>query len=65
MLQADLLLVNKIDLAPHVGADLERMRRDVATARPDRPSLFTDLASEADVEAVFEQLRQSALFDAG
>ena len=32
MLQADLLVVNKIDLAPHVGADLERMRGDVAVA---------------------------------
>ena len=37
MLRADLLVVNKIDLAPHVGADLERMRRDVAVARPDGP----------------------------
>lgn len=43
MLRADLLVVNKIDLAPYVGADLERMRRDVALARPDRPSVFTDL----------------------
>ena len=42
MLQADLLVVNKIDLAPHVGADLERMRGDVAAIRPDRPSLFTE-----------------------
>ena len=46
MLQADLLVVNKIDLAPHVGADLERMRADVALARPERPSLFTDLRDE-------------------
>ena len=42
-LQADLLVVNKIDLAPHVGADLERMRRDLALARPERPTVFTDL----------------------
>ena len=34
MLRADLLVVNKIDLAPYVGADLERMRADVAVARP-------------------------------
>src|SRR5215813_1225005 len=43
MMQADLLVVNKIDLAPHVGSDLERMRADVARLRPDRPSVFTDL----------------------
>jgi len=30
---ADLLVINKIDLAPHVGADLERMRRDAGAAR--------------------------------
>jgi urease accessory protein len=63
MLQADLLVVNKIDLAPHVGADLERMRSDVATARPDRPSLFTDLRERAGAEAVYEQIRYGALLD--
>jgi urease accessory protein len=63
MLQADLLVVNKIDLAPHVGADLERMRSDVATARPDRPSVFTDLREPAGAEAVYEQIRYGALLD--
>src|SRR6476659_10217744 len=43
MLQADLLVVNKIDLAPHVGADLERMRGDLAVVRPDRPTVYTYL----------------------
>jgi urease accessory protein len=62
MLQADLLVVNKIDLAPHVGADLERMRGDVATARPDRPSIFSDLR-QSGAEAVYEQIRYGALFD--
>jgi urease accessory protein len=61
MLQADLLVVNKIDLAPHVGADLERMRRDVAAARPDRPSIFSDLRESAGAEAVYEQIRYGAL----
>lgn len=63
MLRADLLVVNKIDLAPHVGADLERMRADVALARPDRPSLFTDLTREDGAEAVFAELRHAILFD--
>jgi urease accessory protein len=63
MLRADLLVVNKIDLAPHVGADLERMRADVAAARPNRPSLFTDLTRPDGADAVFAQLRHGILFD--
>ena len=63
MLQADLLVVNKIDLAPHVGADLERMRADVATARPGQPSLFSDLREGAGAEAVYRQIRHGALLD--
>jgi urease accessory protein len=62
ILQADLLVVNKIDLAPHVGADLERMRADVAAVRPDRPSLFCDLRS-GSAEEVYAELRRAALFD--
>jgi urease accessory protein len=60
--QADLLAVNKIDLAPHVGADLDRMRVDVDTARPDRPTLFTDLRAPEGAREVFEELCRSALF---
>ena len=62
MLQADLLVVNKIDLAPHVGADLERMRPDVAALRPDRPDVFTDLPHRRR-RAVFEELCHAILFD--
>ena len=62
LLQADLLLVNKVDLAPHVGADLARMRADVATIRPDRPSLFTNLSAPDGARAVFEELLHAVLF---
>lgn len=62
ILRADLLIVNKIDLAPHVGADLERIRADVAVVRPDRASLFTDLRSSTGLQAVFEEITRSALF---
>lgn len=61
MLQADLLVVNKIDLAPYVGADLGRMREDVATARGERPSLFTDLRADDGACAVYERIRTDAL----
>lgn len=63
-LQADLLVVNKIDIAPHVDADLDRIRADVAMIRPDRPSLFTNLRDAAGAEAVFDHLRRSLLFHA-
>jgi urease accessory protein len=61
IVQADLLIVNKIDLAPHVGADLERMRADVAAVRPARPSLFTNLRAADGARQVFEELCRSAL----
>jgi urease accessory protein len=62
VLRADLLVVNKVDLAPYVGADLSRMRRDLGERRRDRPSLFTDLSREDGATAVFEELRHGALF---
>mgnify|MGYP002717921722 CR=1 FL=1 len=62
VLRADLLIVNKIDLAPHVDADLDRIRQDVAAARPDRPSLYTDLRGDRGVRPVFDEIARSALF---
>ena len=41
--RSDLLIVNKMDLAPHVGADLDVMRADTERARSGRPYVFTDL----------------------
>ena len=41
--RSDLLVINKIDLAPLVGADLEIMRRDAAVRRHDRPTVLTTL----------------------
>jgi urease accessory protein len=62
--RADLLIVNKIDLAPYVGASLERMRRDAAAARGDKPFLFTDLRSGVGVDAVLRFVERAALLDA-
>ena len=42
---SDLLLINKITLAPHVGADLEVMQRDSLLMREKRPFIFADLKS--------------------
>jgi urease accessory protein len=41
--RSDLLVINKIDLAPHVGASLEVMERDAKRMRGERPFVFTNL----------------------
>jgi urease accessory protein len=41
--RSDLLVINKVDLAPHVGASLELMERDARRMRGDRPFLFSNL----------------------
>lgn len=50
--RSDLLIVNKTDLAPYVGADIERMKGDAAKARPNLPTIFSDLRSGKGVEEI-------------
>jgi urease accessory protein len=50
--KSDLLVINKIDLAPHVGASLEVMDRDARKMRGDRPFLFSDLKRGAGVDEI-------------
>jgi len=54
--RSDLLVVNKTDLAPYVGADLERMRRDAATGRGDLPTIFADLSRAKGIAEIVEFL---------
>ncbi|MDF2824597.1 MAG: ureG 2 [Mycobacterium sp.] len=61
LLQADLLVVNKVDLAPLVGADLDRMRHDCAVARPVKPTVFTDLRSGNGLPVLVELLVAGAM----
>ena len=61
LLQADLLVVNKIDLAPLVGADLEAMRRDCRAARPVKPTVFTDLKSGRGLDELTTLLVDGAM----
>ena len=65
LLQADLLVVNKIDLADLVGADLDGMRRDCAIARPVKPTVFTDLRSGTGLDALTEELLRGVMLTAG
>jgi urease accessory protein len=50
--RSDLLIINKTDLAPHVGADLDVMRADAGKARGERPFVFTDLTRLQGVDDV-------------
>ncbi len=55
--RSDLLVINKIDLAPLVGADLEVMRRDAGAGRGDRPTLFTSLTRDPVASDVADWVR--------
>ena len=59
---SDLLIINKTDLAPLVGADLEVMDRDSKIMREGRPFLFTDLKTHKGLDAVVEWLTREFLF---
>ena len=50
--RSDLLIINKIDLAPHVGASLDVMERDARKMRGDAPFVFTNLKTGVGVENV-------------
>ena len=50
--RSDLLVINKSDLAPHVGADLDTMRADAAAARGARETVFSDLRAGVGVDAI-------------
>lgn len=54
--RSDLLIINKIDLAPHVGASLEVMDRDAKRMRGERPFLFTNLKTHEGLDHVIEFL---------
>jgi len=52
--RSDLLVINKIDLAPHVGASLEVMDRDARRMRGEKPFVFTNLHSGDGLESVID-----------
>ncbi len=59
--RSDLLVINKTDLAPHVGASLEVMDRDARKMRGDRPFLFTSIRGGQGVEAVADFVIQQGM----
>jgi urease accessory protein len=54
--QSDLLVINKVDLAPHVGADLGVMDRDARRMRGDGPTVFAQVNAGAGVPAIVEHI---------
>jgi urease accessory protein len=62
--RSDLLIINKTDLAPLVGASLEVMERDARKMRGERPFLFTNLKSGDGVDAVIAFIERQGQFDA-
>ncbi len=60
--RSDLLIINKTDLAPLVGADLSVMERDSKKMRGERPFLFCDLKTEKGLSDVIQWIEKQALF---
>ena len=61
--RSDLLVINKIDLAPYVGASLEVMERDSRKMRGDKPFLFTNIREKSGVDQVVSWIRENVLLE--
>ena len=61
--KSDLLVINKIDLAPYVGADLSVMERDSKKMRGERPFLFTNIRGLAGTDAVIDWIKKNVLLE--
>jgi urease accessory protein len=63
VVRADLLVINKIDLAPLVHVDLDRMLKEARQVRDGRPVLTTNCATGEGIDELVEQLSRDVLFD--
>ncbi|MCM3332561.1 urease accessory protein UreG [Kocuria palustris] len=61
MIKSDLFVINKTDLAPHVGADLEVMEADSKVFRKDKPFAFTNLKTDEGLDSVMSWIRSDVL----
>lgn len=63
MIKSDLFVINKIDLAPYVGADLERMKKDSEKFRADGTFLFTNLKKDEGLQGVIDWIKRDCLLE--
>ncbi|CAA2142019.1 urease accessory protein UreG [Hyphomicrobium sp. ghe19] len=61
--QSDILIINKIDLAPYVGASLQVMEDDSRMMRGKKPFVFTNCKTNEGIAALVELIRENVLFD--
>ncbi len=61
--RSDLLVINKIDLAPHVGASLQVMDRDAKKMRGDRPFVFTNMKTGEGVDTIEAFITQQGMLN--
>ena len=61
IMRSDLLIINKIDLAPHVGASLEVMDRDARKMRGERPFVFTNLKTGEGLDQVIAFIEREGM----
>lgn len=61
MIKSDFFIINKTDLAPYVGASLDRMAEDTKTFRGDRPFVFTNLKTDEGLDKVIEWIDKDVL----
>jgi urease accessory protein len=61
--RSDLLIINKTDLAPYVGASLDVMARDARLMRGERPFVFTNIRAGEGLDAVIAWIRRELLYE--
>jgi urease accessory protein len=61
--KSDLLVINKIDLAPHVGASLEVMDRDARKMRKERPFIFSNLKTGEGLESIIDFILSEGMIE--
>lgn len=63
MIKSDLFIINKIDLAPYVGADLEIMRKDTLAFRGEKSFIFTNLKNDDGLNQVLSWIKNNCLLE--
>lgn len=61
--KSDLLIINKIDLAPHVGASLEVMQRDAKKMRGERPFILSNMKTGEGVQAIIDHIIEKGMLE--